>query len=471
MNKNRQIFKYLIFDIISSLVAWILFFAFRKIYIESAKFGYEIPIEFKKNYFYFLIAIPCFWLILYYLNGYYKRIYRKSRLKELWQTISISMTGVIIIFFLLILDDTIVSYKDYYYSFFALFSFHFILTYIPRFLITNHTIKKLRYRKIGFNTLLIGNGKKAFKIYNEFKNQEQSSGNKFIGFININKTNKFIFKENLKHLGEICNLQKIIEEYKIEEIIIAIENSEHKNISDILNKLYKNDLIIKVIPSMYDILTGTANMTTFFTTPLIEISYDLMSTFQENLKKIIDIVFSIIALILLIPLYIFLMISVKLSSKGPIFYGQERIGKYGKPFFIWKFRSMFIDAEKHGPALSKDKDIRITKFGLFMRKLRLDETPQFYNVLIGDMSLVGPRPERQFFIEKIAKIAPHYYHLQKVKPGITSWGQVKYGYAENVKEMVERLKYDIIYIENMSIYTDFKIMIYTVMIIFKGSGK
>ena len=160
-----------------------------------------------------------------------------------------------------------------------------------------------------------------------------------------------------------------------------------------------------------------------------------------------------------------------MSSKGPIFYSHERIGLHGKPFQIHKFRSMYVDAEKNGPALSSKEDPRITPFGKHMRKTRMDELPQFWNVLIGEMSLVGPRPERQHFIDKIVVKAPHYRHLHKVKPGITSWGQVKYGYAENVDEMIERLKYDLLYIENMSMYVDFKILIYTVLIVVQGRGK
>ncbi len=164
------------------------------------------------------------------------------------------------------------------------------------------------------------------------------------------------------------------------------------------------------------------------------------------------------------------MAGVKLTSKGPIFYSHERIGRYGKPFIIYKFRSMYSGAEKNGPELSSRNDGRITPFGKFMRKSRLDEIPNFFNVLKGDMSLVGPRPERKYFIDQITKQAPHYLHLLKVKPGITSWGQVKYGYAENVEQMIARLKYDLIYLDNMSLYVDFKIIIYTVMTIIKRKG-
>lgn len=470
MNNKIHTIRYLAFDTLAASATWCLFFIFRKIHIESKIIG-EIPFTPDKNFYLGLVFIPLFWLLMYYLSGYYKDVYRKSRLKELGETLLITAIGVIIIFFVFILDDTISSYKDYYQSLLFIFSIHFLLTYIPRVIITTITVKRIQNRKIGFSTLLIGSNGKALHLFKEFDEQPKSSGNKFVGFVNIHDKKNPQLENYIPHLGSFERLEDIIIENNISEVIVAIESSEHEEVGKILNKLQLTNVIIKVTPSMYDIITGVADISALYGSPLIEIPNYLMTAFQENIKRLMDVIVSFIAIILTIPLYVGTAIAVKVTSPGPIFFSQDRIGKNRKPFKIFKFRSMHIDAEKNGPELSSKNDSRITKIGKFMRKTRLDEIPQFFNVLIGDMSLVGPRPERQFYIDQIVQKAPHYLRLHKVKPGITSWGQVKFGYAENIEEMIERLKYDIIYLENMSVYVDLKILIYTVKIVFQGSGK
>jgi len=412
-----------------------------------------------------------FWLFMHYLSGYYRIAYRKSRLIELGQTFLTALAGVIILFFILILDDVVFSYKNYYSSVSVLFLLQFFLTYIPRIINTSITHKKIKSGEIGFNTLLIGSNGKALNLYKTLTSGEEKYGYKFVGFINIYNKKDPTLSKHLKHLGTYDNIIDTIKEYHIEEVIIAIESSEHKEIEKILFKLQRTDVITKVIPSLFDVLTGRVRMSGFLGAPLIIISHTLMPAWAETLKRVIDVVLSITAIILLSPLYIFAGIMVKFSSKGQIFFTQERIGLHGKPFTIFKFRSMYLDAEKEGPQLSSENDDRITKFGKFMRRTRLDEIPQFFNVLKGDMSIVGPRPERQYYIDKITEKAPHFLNLLKVKPGITSWGQVKFGYAENIEEMIQRLNYDIFYIENMSLYLDFKIMIHTILVILKRSGK
>jgi exopolysaccharide biosynthesis polyprenyl glycosylphosphotransferase len=353
----------------------------------------------------------------------------------------------------------------------VLFSLHFIITAAFRFVLTSIVAYKIHNRLIGFNTLVIGGNGKATEMYLEIEKEFRSSGNRFIGFINVKEADSYILKQHLPHLGFYKDAFQIIQENNVEEVIIAIDPSEHEYIKSIITILNECNVIIKIIPDMHDILIGSVKMTAIFQAPLIQIFPDIMPQWQIFVKRVMDILISFVALVILSPLFIFTALGVWFTSKGPIFYSHERIGINGKAFKMVKFRSMYQNSETSIPMLSSKDDPRITNFGKFMRKVRLDEIPQFYTVLIGEMSLVGYRPERQFFIDQIMKEAPHYRLLLKIKPGITSWGQVKYGYAENVKEMVERLKYDILYIENMSIAMDIKILFYTLVIVAMGRGK
>ncbi|MBQ9588418.1 MAG: sugar transferase [Bacteroidales bacterium] len=472
MNKKVQTAKYVVWDVFAAIVAWAIFFFYRKISIERELFEDVNQVFADSNFWWGIFLLPAAWCALYIIQGTYRNVYRKARLKELQMTFWASLLGVIVIFFALLLDDAITSYRNYYASFAILFVLHFSLTYVGRLCITSRTARKIHTRRIGFPTLLVGSKEKAYATYKELDEQAVYSGNLFVGFITVNGHIDPRLQEVMPHLGDSSQINQLIERYNIEEVIFAIEDYEKDKINEIIRILdRRDDVIIKITPDLRDIVYGSVKLSSIFHSPLITFNPRPMEEWQYSVKRLADIVFSMLALLLLSPVFLFTALMVKFSSPGPIFYAQERIGYRGKPFKMHKFRSMYVDAEAAGPALSKDDDPRITPFGRIMRKYRLDEIPQFYNVLKGTMSLVGPRPERQYFIDQIVERAPEYLLLQKVKPGITSWGQVKYGYAENVDEMVERLRYDLLYLENMSLATDIKILLYTVIIIIQGRGK
>ncbi len=460
--------KYVVCDYLTTAVAFCIFNVYRFFTLHETG-GVSDLFDYLTTQKLILeqIIIPFAMLGVYWLSGYYNRPFEKSRLQEFVTSVFSSLLGALLIYLALMTDDLVGRRMVNYELLLVLFLLLLFFLYLGRFVITQNAIEKFSNHRWSINTIVVGNSRMARETAYRLARSSAKLGYNIVGFVSIpgeRDVNDERLKFSMEELPELCR------NGKIDQILISTDGHDEQKVLSLLSDLFPLNVPIKITPDTFSYVTSAIRLQDIYGEPFIDLATPAISESAKNTKRLLDVMFSSLALLLLSPALAIIALLVKRSSPGPVIYSQERVGYRKRPFRIYKFRTMYEDAEAAGPMLSSDGDPRITPLGRIMRKYRLDELPQFWNVLKGDMSLVGPRPERECFIEQIVKQAPYYTLVSQVRPGITSWGMVKYGYASTIEQMVERTRFDLIYLSNMSTLVDFKILIHTIKTVVTGRG-
>ena len=464
MNRRTEKILILITDFLTINFAGILYFLLR---VESGIFSFKIHPEFIPP----LVVIYFYWLVIFTFVGMYRTWFASSRFDEISTLFKASFVGIFILFFAIYIDDSIHGVTSGSRILLFIYWGMFLLFVGGGRILIRSFQRKLLVKGIGRkNTLIIGYNDSAVEVCEQIT-EHRALGLDVKAFVQTEKKKSVKEYKNVLVVGPAKSILSLIEKFNIQEIIIALEKKDDDLLIELISLASGKDIGLKIVPNLYEILSGQARTSQIYGMPLIDLIPQLMPEWERKLKRLLDMIISFIILIVTLPLSFVIAIAIKIDSPGTVFFSQQRCGLNDSVFKMMKFRSMFKDAEKHsGPVWSQKDDPRVTKVGKILRKLRLDEIPQMYNVLKGEMSLVGPRPERPFFVEKLAKEIPYYKRRLKVRPGITGWAQVKHKYDESIEDVKEKLRYDLFYIENMSISMDLKILFRTIFVVIFGKG-
>jgi len=470
----KKLFQHYRIRVPKWIVSWIIFFSdFIAGYIGYSVVLQSVVAKTFPNFHEQIIVWVIFqilWSILFLINGLYKGEYIVSRMFEIETMVKITFT--IIVLYVFIDALRFVNFPinargmaRYWLIFMSIaLSMRFMIRSFQKYLLRNGIGRE--------KTIILGKNRRGLSAANYlFRHEDQ--GYDIVGFIKaLDDPAEGINTGKIPILGKEVNIGTIIRDNEVSDIVLALEKPDHTRILSIMGQINGFPVTVKIVPDLYDVMSGLVRTQQIAGIPLIEINLEYTNWYQRGLKKLLDLILAIPFLIIISPFAFIIAIAIKIESKGPVLYKQERVGRDFSKFKTIKFRSMHHNAEDEtGPKWAEQNDPRVTKVGRFLRRFRLDEVPQFINVLKGEMSIIGPRPERPFFVDKLSKEYPLYHRRLSVLPGISGWSQIKHPYDEDIEDIRQKLKYDFYYIENLSFGLDLKIMISTIWVMFSGQGR